>query len=119
MPIWNTKEIAKKVQEKIGTEYSVSIYPRGGGVDTFHIQILSKKWGGDIGDNLFLCGFKTDGYFESADDIECEIQMVELQNCDGKENLHKDEDLSSTYSKIAFLLTSMGFEVVDDLEQYF
>ena len=115
MPLWNTENLVKEIRKIVGISCKVSSHPPGGDVDTFNIHITCPSW--DNEDSLILCGFNPDEYLTVMENIN--ISHVELININGKTNLYKNESMAIIYTKIACFLKQYGFEITDDLKQYF
>ena len=75
----------------------------------------------NTGDRLFICGFKTDGYYgDNRSDVD--VEMVEL-SC-GKDSRGglwgvSEPETIRAYAEAMIVLQGMGFQVVPQLKDYF
>lgn len=115
MKQWVTSEMVKLLSVLEGIA-SVEVHPPGGDVDTSKLIVNIK----DVADErLFICGFITDGYISTPDDVQ--IEMIEVT--DGQQSdtglCSGTEKVCLAYARVVSTLRGAGFDVVDSLKAYF
>lgn len=112
---WVTSQVVELLSSIQGIA-SVEVHHQGGDVDTTNL-ILNITDGQD--ERLFVCGFTTEGYISTPDDVL--IEMIEVT--DGQQSdtgLSSDvEEVCLAYARVVGALRRAGFEVVESLKAYF
>jgi hypothetical protein len=115
MTHWNTDEIIEAVQAELPNA-KIENTGGGGDVDTDNLVVMLTN-----GDRLFICGFKTDGYYDdNRSDVD--VEMVELSA--GKDSRGgtlgvKLPDTFMAYGKLNAMLVTRGFSVVPCMKDHF
>ena len=114
---WNTDDVIEAIQAELPNA-EVKNTGAGGDVDTDNLMVTLSN-----GDQLFVCGFNDEGYFEaSVSRSDVDVQMVELSA--GKDSRGgtmgvKLPDTFMAYGKLNAMLVQRGFSVVPCLKDYF
>lgn len=112
---WNTDKIVNALGKALPTKH-IRKDMAGGDVDTESIIITM-----DTGDQLFICGFKTNGYYgDERSDVD--VEMVEL-SCgkDSRGGMHGvfEPETIEAYGKAMIVFKELGFDVVPTMDGYF
>jgi len=118
MTRWKTDEVVEQLRNALRGVHIQKCEP-GGDVDVENIIVTMME--GDSGDQLFIAGFKTDGYYgDNRSDVD--VEMVELtcgkDSRGGLRGVFEPETIRA-YAEAMIALQGMGFEVVPRLKDYF
>lgn len=112
--IWDTEEMVKLLQSP---DWTITIHPPGGDVDTETLYLVAKGAKPHIG--LYLCGFNSQDNVE--DPKRSSVEMLELS--DGEDSAGglntDDEPTCIMYAKVISKLRKAGWVVVPCLKDYF